>query len=377
MNKIEQAASADQEISDPTTGSKDSRRKLLIWVFVALCLVLFAYWVYQRYVHVSTNDARIAADLIAVSSRVPGRIAALNVSQDDVLKRGDLIAVIDDREARFHLRELEQQLQSMQASYERAVAEIKMVDQQTAGHLQVARSQLNAAKAGLAATNSSLELSASEWQRSQSLRKKQIISQQQWETARNANQGSLREQQRAQADVDAAQAVLVEARAAQTRLQVLDHDLARLQHDKERVSIQLERQRVNVEDRTVVSPLGGIVDKVFVNAGEYVSPGQRLVLVHNPEEVWVSANIKETEVRHIEKGDAVSITVDAYPRRKFTGEVVRIGSAATSQFSLLPSTNPSGNFTKMTQRLPVKIAVDQTQGLLKPGMMVEVSIDIR
>ncbi|MCB1675177.1 MAG: biotin/lipoyl-binding protein, partial [Halioglobus sp.] len=110
------------------------RQRQLLWLFIAICLSLFAWWVYQRYAHVTTDDASIAADLIAVSSKTPGRIVTLSVSQGDAVEAGELLARIDDREARFQLRELEAQLQSMQAAHDRAVAEIAMVDQQTGGH---------------------------------------------------------------------------------------------------------------------------------------------------------------------------------------------------------------------------------------------------
>ena len=92
--------------------------------------------------------------------------------------------------------------------------------------------------------------------------------------------------------------------------------------------------------------------------------------------VWVDANVKETDFRKLAIGASARITVDAYPNRVFEGDVVRLGEAATSQFALLPSPNPSGNFTKVTQRLPVRISIDQQDGLLRPGMMVEVSIDV-
>ena len=120
----------------------------------------------------------------------------------------------------------------------------------------------------------------------------------------------------------------------------------------------------------------GIVDKVFVDTGEYMVPGQRVLLMHNPETVSITANIKETQIRHVRVGMPVSIQVDAYPDRVFAGSVEKVGDTATSQFSLLPSTNPSGNFTKVTQRIAVKIAVDQSDNLLKPGMMAEVDIDV-
>jgi membrane fusion protein (multidrug efflux system) len=170
---------------------------------------------------------------------------------------------------------------------------------------------------------------------------------------------------------------LAEAQAARDRLAVLEYEQQRLGHDRDRVAHQLGQQKVILAERQVLAQLPGIVDQTFVNAGEYLMPGQRIALVHNPENVWVKANIKETEVRHLNVGQSVKIEVDAYPDKVFSGEVVRIGHAATSQFALLPSTNPSGNFTKVTQRLPIKISLAQEGELLRPGMMVEIAIDIR
>ena len=120
-----------------------------------------------------------------------------------------------------------------------------------------------------------------------------------------------------------------------------------------------------------------LVDRVFVEEGEYVTPGQRLLLVHDPKKVWIDANVKETDIRKVKIGQTVDVTVDAFPDKKFAGKVTAIGNAATSEFALLPTPNPSGNFTKITQRLRVRVAIDQEQNLLRPGMMVEVFIDVR
>jgi membrane fusion protein (multidrug efflux system) len=126
-------------------------------------------------------------------------------------------------------------------------------------------------------------------------------------------------------------------------------------------------------------PFDGVVGRVFVDEGEYVTPGQRLVLVHDPARVRIEANVKETDIRHFRPGAPVRVRVDAYPSRVFEGRVERVGAAATSEFALLPSPNPSGNFTKITQRLPVRIALRpaDADGLLRPGMMVEVQAAAR
>ena len=126
--------------------------------------------------------------------------------------------------------------------------------------------------------------------------------------------------------------------------------------------------------------MGGIIDRMFIEAGEYVRQGQRMLMMHNPQELWVEANIKETELRLLRKGQPVHVYIDAFPDAQLMGEVDRIGSTTTAKFALLPTPNPSGNFTKITQRVPVRIALDPTHTAdlpLAPGMMVEVEIDVR
>ena len=120
--------------------------------------------------------------------------------------------------------------------------------------------------------------------------------------------------------------------------------------------------------------MDGVIDETFINAGEYVYPGQRILMLHNPEQVWIKANVKETDVRRIKVGAYVSIAVDAYPGEPIEGSITNIGNSATSQFAMLPSPNPSGNFTKITQRIEIRIELDHRGRELKPGMMVELQI---
>jgi len=125
----------------------------------------------------------------------------------------------------------------------------------------------------------------------------------------------------------------------------------------------------------------GVVDRTIVNVGSYVQAGQWIMLVHDPRNLWVEANIKETAIGRVRVGQKVDIQVDAYPDKHFSGHVIRVGDAATNQFALLPSPNPSGNFTKITQRVPVRIALDDPENdspdnRLKPGLMAEVSINV-
>jgi membrane fusion protein (multidrug efflux system) len=367
----------DTDNHPPKTERKPgTRRKYLIPLAVLLALGL-GYWLYQRSIHVYTDDARVSTDLVVISSKVSGRVETLAIKEGSLLKRGDLVAQLDSRETALKLEELKAQLSAMESSIGQARAEVAMVERQTGGALQAAQSQLTAAKANLASTDSDLELKAAEWERSQSLRERGILSQRGWEQARSSFQVAEQNQNRARAQVASAQAKLVEANADRDRLAVLEQQRERLNHDRDRVRHQLGRQQVELDERRIDSPLDGLVDKTFVNSGEYIMPGQRIALIHNPDKVWIKANIKETEIRHLQVGQAVKVMVDAYPDMVFSGKLERIGNAATSQFALLPNTNPSGNFTKITQRLPIKVSVEQKNQMLKPGMMVEIAIDIR
>ena len=354
-----------------------THRNRLIIALAVLAMGAFAWWLYQRWTHVYTEDARVATHMIEVSTRAAGQVETLAVGQGSRLEPGALIAQIDDRSARLTLEELEATQLALASQRERITAQIDMVDRETGGKLRAARSQYDAAVASRGSAHSELEFRKGEWDRAESLLKRQIISRQQWENARNAWQQSEQMFQRASAEAESARAMVAEAEASQSQIQVLTSEQRALEHEGERISASIARQKVAISELRVTATTGGIVDQTFVHAGEYVVPGQRLLLMHDPADIRVDANIKETEIRHLNIGDPVKIRVDAYPDREFAGEVKLIGNAATSQFSLLPSSNPSGNFTKVTQRLPVRISIAQSGELLRPGMMVEVAIEIR
>ena len=352
------------------------QKRVALWLAIAIMVAGAAYWLHQRATHVYSDDARIASNMIEVSAKLAGQVIAFPVREGDTLTVGDLIAQIDDREARLVLAELNAELMGRQALYEKVEAQVVRVDQQTGGHLQSQQSQLQRALAELSSAKSDLEYRQSEWQRSQSLLERKIIPRQAWENSRNALHQAEQHLQGAEAQVESAKAGVIEAEGGQTELTVLAQELRVLSYDKERNIAQISRQKVVIENRRITAPTAGTVDQVFVDEGEYVVPGQRLALMHNPARVWVDANIKETEVRHLKKGDAVAISVDAYPDKDFHGEITRIGDTATSQFSLLPNSNPSGNFTKVTQRIQIEISIEQGKEWLRPGMMVEVAIKI-
>ena len=256
---------------------------------VLLIVAGLALWGAQRLresmVLVSETDARVAADMVTVSSRVAGQVVQRPARDGARVAEGDVLAVLDARGARARLAELE--------------AEQRRWEAELAAH------------------------------------------------ASGDGETSAPDQERA----------ILEAQ-------------------RDAVLARIRRQELDIAAHSVGSPLAGVVSKVFVEAGEHVEPGQRIALVHDPQKVHVQANIRETEVRKLALGQGVRIEVDAYPDRSFEGTVSVIGLAATSTFALLPSAKPGGSFTKVTQRFPVRIALEPDGESLRPGMMVEVFIDV-
>jgi len=368
----------------PEEGTKPAERKgvspgVRYTLVAALVLVLIALGVregYQRFVYVYEYDARVAGTLITVSSRVAGWVTEVGVKEGDEIKSGRVLMRIDARESQLLIAQYEAQLRAMQAEQSRLNAERVLIDQQTSSRYNTQASELNTAKAEVSSIKPELDLAQSELGRAEALFKQRVISRQVLDKARATAQRLNGEMRVAVAKRYGAEAKLKEAEAERARLNVLDGQLNILKHRMSEIRVKTDQQKLDVADRVIRAAINGVVDRTFVDQGEYVTPGQRLVLIHDPSRVWVEANVKETEVRRLTIGQTVRVTIDAYPDREFTGRVDTIGNAATSEFALLPSPNPSGNFTKVTQRLRVRISVEQTEKLLRPGMMAEVYIDV-
>jgi membrane fusion protein (multidrug efflux system) len=145
----------------------------------------------------------------------------------------------------------------------------------------------------------------------------------------------------------------------------------------EEAKAKLKAERLKLAHTTVTSPIDGVVAKKIANIGEVIKPGQPVCVIIDLNNIWVEANLEETKIEHVRPGQLVDLKVDAYPKTEFAGKVVSIGAAAASEFSLIPESRSAGNFTKVTQRIPIRIEVIDPAKQLRPGMMVVVGIDIR
>jgi membrane fusion protein (multidrug efflux system) len=367
-------------------GARPSQLRMVVsgrgklWAIVAAAILLAAWgvhWVYERFHHVYLDDARIDGEVVTISSRVSGWITELPVIEGDMVKKGQLLARVDDRDMVLQRDVLVARLKAMENQGGVVLAQSGQVDQETLGKYESETNRLKAAEAEVASQSVQLKQARDDFQRAKELADAKWLSPQAMERARSTYHQTEENLRKAQSDYAAARGTLSAAGGSRRQLQVLDRQRAVLGHQVEEIRAEVRRRDVDIADRTIASPADGRVVMTFVRQGEHVNPGQRILMFHDPQQIWVEANVKETDVRLLKPGMKTEVRVDAYPGRVFAGEVFRIGQTATSKFALLPDPNPSGNFTKITQRLPVRILLAEKDPALRPGMMVEVTIAVR
>jgi len=316
------------------------------------------YWTAGRYL-VSTDDAYVGAKNTTLAAKVSGYVEAVTVDDNAHVHAGDVIAKIDDGDYRLAVDSARGKVVTQQATIERIG---KQVDAQQAA-IDQAKAQLTSAQAG--ATRADLELA-----RQQSLAARDYASKQALETAQANKDQSRAAVAGAQAAVEAAQANVAVLKAQQ-------EEAARSQKELETSLAKAER---DLSFTVIRAPMDGVVGNRAMQVGDYVQPGQRLASLVPLDAVYVDANFKETQLARLKPGQPVKIAVDAFGGDKIDGTVVSVAPASGSVFSLLPPDNATGNFTKVVQRVPVRIQVPlelAAKGALRPGTSVVVSIDTK
>ncbi|TAK70899.1 MAG: HlyD family secretion protein [Betaproteobacteria bacterium] len=349
----------------------------ILLVVAVLAAVWIGRWVHHRSTHIFSEDASVDGEVIVIASRVSGWVVDLPIIEGDAVKQGQVLARIDARDSRLQLKGLEARLAALDDQTALVKAQITQVDEETLGQVQQESSSVTAAEAALAAMGPELDQAKDDYQRARELAAAKWISPQGLSRAHATYLTAQENYRKFRAGVAVAKGSLAVAGGKRKQLRVLQGQLAVLAKQRDELHTQIQRQHADLNDRDITAPAGGMIVKTFANKGEYVFAGQRLALFHDPDKIWIAANVKETDIADVELGQKADVVVDAYPGRKFTAIVYRVGRTATSKFALLPDPNPSGNFTKVTQRLPVRLLFEQKDVLLRPGMMVEVDIDIR
>lgn len=326
-----------------------------------------------------TDDAYVRADLTPLSTKVSGVVAKVLVSDYQTVAAGDLLVQLRDDDFGAQVAQAEAAVEAAKAALEdnRRQKDLQdaKIDRAKTG-IDLAKAQISAAQAAIEATKADLDRTLAERTRQEALIATQSATHQHLEQA-------IADEQRFRALVAVRQADLEQAKADLANNQtaviteikaraVLDSRDAQLIADLHGKQASLEAAKTNLNYTRIYAPENGVVGERKVRPGQMVSPGtQVLSLVQT--DAWVQANYRETQVRHMHPGDIAEISVDAYPGSRLKGKLVEIAPASGSQFALLPPDNATGNFTKIVQRVPVKIVFDPGQPVaqrLRPGLSV-------
>ncbi len=338
--------------------------RLTLIAKVALGALLLAgnygwnWWTTGRFLE-STDNAYVQADIVTVSAKLSGYIRDVRVADNQTVKAGDVLAVIDDDDYTAKVVEA-------RAAVEARKAAIAATEKQ----LTWQKAMIQQAEAGIVSSEADRERSRQDLARYRNLASSEYVSRQKLEVV--------------EADARKTEAGTSKARAALTaekdRIAMIEADRRQAEAALKQAEAALATAEIAREDTVIRAAADGIVGNRTVQVGQLVKPGSQLMVLVPLPEVHIVANFKETQLKRMRPGQKVTLEVDAFPGRPIEGTVESFAPASGSQFSLLPPENASGNFTKIVQRLPVRISVPRDNalaGLIRPGLSVVASVDTR
>jgi len=401
--------------------AESSLRRWWLPAAIVLVVVVSALFIWRQLApRESTDDAQVSGHVSPMAARVSGTVKAVHVKDNQPVKAGDVLVEIDPRDYQIALARAEADLVAAQAGSRAAritvpitsttansqqdVAEIHVSNADAATRVaerevEAARAKLASARARHAEAQASATRAAQDLARLQPLAEKDEISRQQLDAAIAVNEAGRAGVSSAEADIAEAQAnveaaearriqaegsrrqAAAQSRGASTASEQVAMTQARAQTadaEVQQAQAAVDQARLNLERTTLRAPVSGIVSRKTVEVGQMIQAGQALLAITSLDELWVTANFKETQLQHIKPGQEVDVDVDAFDH-SVRGRVDSIAAATGATFSLLPAENASGNFVKVVQRVPVKITLESPgeAGQLRPGMSANVTVFLK
>lgn len=341
---------------------KHKSKKIISYIVTLAVIAGAAMWVASRFIHLGnvefTDNAQVGQQIVPVNSRVQGYIKEIRFKEYEKVKKGDTLVIIDDADLKLNLARA-------RADYQNSLAGRGVADRSVAS----ASANVAVSEASIAEAKVVMEMAASDYERYKKLLEKDAVTRQQYEAARTDY-----EAKRARYEMLAKQ-----KSASRSVVEVNRSRIDQTEAGIELAKALVEMAELQLSYTVITAPCDGYTSRKEIQVGQLVQPGQTLLDVVDSTDVWVTANYKETQLRHIEPGSKVEIEVDAIPGVKFSGVVESISTATGSSLSLLPQDNSSGNFVKVRQRIPVRIvfAADnpaKEMAKLRAGMNVECKV---
>ena len=376
LNQEAPLSEVDEDLKDQ---EKQQKRKKMLKIFAFIIIVIaviYAIWAFFFNHSVSTENAYVGAETAEITSMVGGQVAQVLVSDTQQVKQGDLLAVIDNRDAKIALAQAEAELAKAKRQYTQSSANSSALSSQ----ILVSSDDINSAKAQVAQSEVAFQQAQEEFSRRQQLSATGAISKEEFTKAQSALSN-------AKASVDVAKAALAQAeskrKAAQSNLdanealikgtsQVSTPDVLVAQAKYEQAVLDLQRTEIK-------SPLDGVVARRSIQVGQRVAPGASLMKIVPIGSLYVDANFKESQLQKVKVGQKVTLVSDLYGDDvEYSGTVVGFSGGTGSAFALIPAQNATGNWIKVVQRLPVRIKLDPKQLAehpLRVGLSMEATID--
>ena len=396
----------EQEAAARTARRKSRLKKIVPFVVVVLAIAALLWWLHARQ-YEGTDDAQVDGHISQIGSRVSGYISKVYVDDNQEVQPGQLLVEIDPRDYEVALARAEADYADSAATAAAANLNVPIANIATQSQLESATADVNNMKAAISAAQKNLDAARAkeqaaiannvkaqnDVQRYKPLVERDVISKQQYDAAVAAAQSAQAEVTSAHDNVIAAQEGITQAEAklsqAQANLRnagtgprqvrVTEARANSAQSTAAKNKAELEQARLNLQYTKITSPIHGIVGHRTAEVGQCVQPGQALLSLVDIDNIWITANFKETQLQHMKRGQPVEVSVDAF-HRSYKGKVLDIGGASGARFSLFPPENATGNYVKVVQRIPVRIMLDPGQNndhLLRPGMSVEPKVKVR
>jgi membrane fusion protein (multidrug efflux system) len=362
---------------EETARAQKGYRKLTVLVSALILTPLLAggTWMWKSMAYVSVDDAQIKADIITISPETPGRIALLAKEEGDPVSPGEILARLDTRQTQIQIRQAQADMEHARSRQLQTKREITLYLERQTEEISLAEATLRSYRHDLDDARAHAKIAKEDWHRAKELFIRELISRQ--------NESHLQtEFHQAQArlmslkeKVKQGEVTLRLARIKKREVTIKRAVLLAREAEVRRAQERLANLRHRLELMTIRSPVKGVVARNGAHQGEFIQPGQPIFMVINSSKFWVEANVEETKIRFVKPGGKAIIRVDSYPGQDFSGTVSQVGEATVSAFSLFSPAKLTGVFVKSTQRLPVKIAVENTNGHLKVGMLAVVWIE--
>ncbi len=357
---------------------KKKTNKRFIIIFAAFILLGGTYGIYKymhSLAHEETDDAQIEKNMNPIIPRVAGYVTKVYVKDNQIVKKGDTLFTIDNRDYVVKVEEAKAALMVAEENYAVSKADIGTAQ----ANVSVSDANVQSAGGNIETAKIRLNRASNDYERYNNLYKNHSITKQQFEQAEAAKleaQSQLRILQEQQ------KATSYQKTVASSRSNVSSKQAEVAAANIKRAKAVLEAAQLNLNYTVVTASIDGQVSKIAIQPGQFIQPGQSLFYVINNQEVWVIANFKETQLSKMVEGQKVTIKVDAFPDTEFEGTIASFSPATGARFSILPPDNATGNFVKTIQRLPVKISLNASNDaskmkLLRPGMNVDVDVHLK